>query len=137
MYMESRAWLNYLGVVCQPPNASKEVAFWMALLSRGIEVLLSTPKELLHFLMIQTLAMATQESVKERNEKQNNLYAMKPGDKIRILRMDDNGGKDWQATRMNGKICTVRLIDSLGQIHLQESGLAVIPGVDEYEIIGE
>lgn len=88
-------------------------------------------------MMIQTLAMATQESVKERNEKQNNLYAMKPGDKIRILRMDDNGGKDWQATRMNGKICTVRLIDSLGQIHLQESGLAVIPGVDEYEIIGE
>ena len=87
--------------------------------------------------MIQMPAMATQEAVKERNEKQNNLYAMKPGDKIRILRMDDNGGKDWQATRMNGKICTVRLIDSLGQIHLQESGLALIPGVDEYEIIGE
>ena len=81
--------------------------------------------------------MATQESVQERKAKQNNLYAMKPGDKIRILRMDDNGGKDWQATRMNGKICTVRLIDSLGQIHLQESGLAVIPGVDEYGIIGE
>ena len=80
--------------------------------------------------------MATQESVKERNEKQNNLYAMKPGDKIRILRMDDTGGKDGQATRMNGKICTVRLIDSLGQIHLQESGLAVIPGVEEYEVIG-
>ena len=85
--------------------------------------------------MIQTLAMATQESVKERNEKQNNLYVMKPGDKIRILRMDDNGGKDWQATRMNGKICTVRLIDSIGQIHLQEYGLAVIPGIDEYEVI--
>ena len=79
--------------------------------------------------------MATQESVKERNEKQNNLYVMKPGDKIRILRMDDNGGKDWQATRMNGKICTVRLIDSIGQIHLQEYGLAVIPGIDEYEVI--
>ena len=60
---------------------------------------------------------------------------MKPGDKI--IRMDDNGGKDWQATRMNGKICKVRLIDSIGQIHLQESGLALIPGVDEYEVIGE
>ena len=48
--------------------------------------------------------------------------------------MNDNGGKDWQATRMNGKICTVRLIDSLGQIHL-EKGLALIPGVDEYELL--
>ena len=65
----------------------------------------------------------------------HNLRTMKPGDKI--IRMDDNGGKDWQATRMNGKICTVRLIDSLGQIHLEESGLAVIPGVDEYEVIEE
>ena len=59
---------------------------------------------------------------------------MKPGDKIKIIRMDDNGGKDWQATRMNGKICTVRLIDSIGQIHL-ESGLALIPGLDDYEIL--
>ncbi len=35
---------------------------------------------------------------------------MKPGDKIKIIRMDDDGGKDWQATRMNGKICTVSFI---------------------------
>ena len=88
-------------------------------------------------MMIQMPAMATQESVKEENEKQHYLRTMKPGDKIKIIRMDDDGGKDWQATRMNGKICTVRLIDSIGQIHLQESGLAIIPGVDEYEIIGE
>ena len=60
---------------------------------------------------------------------------MKPGDKIKIIRMDDNGGKDWQASRMNGKICTVRLIDSIGQIHLQESGLALIPGVDEFIVV--
>lgn len=60
---------------------------------------------------------------------------MKPGDKIKILRMDDNNGKDWQATRMNGKICTVRLVDSLGQIHLEESGLALIPGVDDFMVI--
>lgn len=60
---------------------------------------------------------------------------MKPGDKIKIIRMDDNGGKDWQATRMSGKICTVRLIDSIGQIHLVESGLALIPGVDEFIIV--
>ena len=61
---------------------------------------------------------------------------MKPGDIIRIIRMDDNGGKDWQASRMNGKICTVSFIDSLGQIHLEESGLALFPGLDEYEVIG-
>ena len=60
---------------------------------------------------------------------------MKPGDKIKILRMDDNNGKDWQATRMNGKICTVSFIDSLGQIHLQESGLAIIPGLDDFVVI--
>ena len=30
----------------------------------------------------------------------------------------------------------VRFIDSAGQIHLVETGLALIPGVDEYEIVG-
>ena len=61
---------------------------------------------------------------------------MKPGDKIKILRMDDNGGKDWQAKRLEGKIFTVRFIDSARQIHLEETGLALIPGVDEYEVVG-
>ena len=61
---------------------------------------------------------------------------MKPEDKNKNNRMDDNGGKDWQAARMNGKIWIVRLIDSIGQIHLQESGLALIPEVDEYEVVG-
>lgn len=60
---------------------------------------------------------------------------MKPGDIIKIIRMDDNNGKDWQATRMNGKICTVSFIDSIGQIHLQESGLALIPGLDDFMVI--
>jgi len=27
-------------------------------------------------------------------------------------------------------------IDSAGQIHLEETGLALIPGVDEYEVVG-
>ena len=62
---------------------------------------------------------------------------MKPGDIIRIIRMDDNGGKDWQASRMNGRTCTVSHIDSMGQIHLEESGLTLIPGLDEYVVIGE
>ena len=47
--------------------------------------------------------------------------------------MDDSNGKDWQASAMNGKVFTVKFIDGIGQIHLEESGLALIPGVDEYE----
>ena len=56
--------------------------------------------------------------------------------KIKIIRMDDTGGLDWQAKRLEGKIFTVRFIDSSGSIHLQETGLALIPGVDEYEVVG-
>ena len=45
------------------------------------------------------------------------------------------GGMDWQAKRLEGKNFTVRFIDSTRQIHLEESGLALIPGVDEFEIV--
>ena len=57
---------------------------------------------------------------------------MKPGDKIKIIRKDDDGGKDWQARELNGQTCTISFIDSAGQIHLEESGLALIPGVDDF-----
>ena len=60
---------------------------------------------------------------------------MKKGDKIRIIRMDDSEGKDIHAQAMSGKLVTVNFIDDAGQIHLEESGLALIPGVDEYENI--
>lgn len=60
---------------------------------------------------------------------------MKKGDKIRIIRMDDNNGKDYQATAMNGRVVTVEFVDGIGQIHLEESGLALIPGIDEYELM--
>ena len=62
---------------------------------------------------------------------------MKKGDRIRIIRMDDCNGKDTQATLMNGRVVTVKLIDDRGQIHLEESGLALIPGLDDYEVIEE
>ena len=42
---------------------------------------------------------------------------------------------DWQAKRLERKVFTVRFIDSAGQIHLEETGLVLIPGVDEYEIV--
>ena len=58
---------------------------------------------------------------------------MKKGDRIRIIRMDDCNGTDHQAAAMNGRVVTVKFIDDIGQIHLEESGLALIPGTDEYE----
>jgi hypothetical protein len=42
---------------------------------------------------------------------------------------------DRQAKRLEGKVFTVRFIDSAGQIHLEETGIALIPGIDEYEIV--
>ena len=49
--------------------------------------------------------------------------------------MDDSNGKDHQARQMNGRVVTVKFIDGIGQINLEESGLALIPGVDEYELL--
>ena len=60
---------------------------------------------------------------------------MKKGDKIRVLQMEDYNGADKQATQMNGRIYTVDYIDDAGQIHLQESGLAVIPNVDRFVLV--
>ena len=48
--------------------------------------------------------------------------------------MDPLGGMDWQAKRLEGKVFTVRFIDSVGQIHREETGIALIPGVNEYEV---
>lgn len=60
---------------------------------------------------------------------------MKIGDKIKIIRMDDSNGKDIQARKMDGKVVTVKFIDDMGQIHLEESGLALIPGIDKYVVL--
>ena len=53
----------------------------------------------------------------------------------RVVQMDTAGGMDWQAKRLEGKVFTVCFIDSAGMIHLEETGIALIPGVDEYEIV--
>ena len=60
---------------------------------------------------------------------------MKKGDKIRIIRMDDKNGTDFQARSLDGKVVTVSFLDDKGQIHVEESGLALIPGVDTFEVI--
>ena len=60
---------------------------------------------------------------------------VKIGDTIRIIRMDDNRGKDSRARDYAGRTGTVEHIDSAGQLHGTWGGLAVIPEVDEYEVI--
>lgn len=60
---------------------------------------------------------------------------MKAGDRVRIIRMYDDNGKDWRASEMNGIEGVVDYIDSLGQIHLKGYGLAIIPGVDIFQVI--
>ena len=51
--------------------------------------------------------------------------------------MDDKDGKDWQATKMNGVVGTIDYIDSIGQVHLEGYGLALIPGHDDFTVIEE
>ena len=53
---------------------------------------------------------------------------MKVGDKIRIICMDGESEYD-------GKTGIVTHIDDAGQIHGTWGGCALIPGVDEYEVI--
>ena len=49
--------------------------------------------------------------------------------------MNDNNGKDLQATRYNGREGVVQRIDSIGQLHGTWGGLAVIPGEDEFKVL--
>lgn len=63
------------------------------------------------------------------------MEKVKIGDTIRIIRMSDDGGKDLQARMYNGRSGVVEHIDSIGQLHGTWGGLAVIPGVDEIEIM--
>lgn len=63
------------------------------------------------------------------------MERVKIGDTIRIIRMNDDGGKDLQARMYNGRSGVVEHIDSIGQMHGTWGGLAVIPEVDNYEIL--
>ena len=63
------------------------------------------------------------------------MEKVKKGDTIRIIRMNDYGGKDLQARMYNGRSGVVEYIDSLGQLHGTWGGLALIPEVDDFEIV--
>ncbi len=60
---------------------------------------------------------------------------IKRGSKIKVVKMDTAGGMDWQAKRLEGKVFTVRIIGSAGQIHLEDTGISLLPCVDEYDIV--
>ncbi len=49
--------------------------------------------------------------------------------------MEDYNGADHQATQMNGNIYAVDYVDDAGQIHIRESGLAVISNVDWFVMV--
>jgi len=59
----------------------------------------------------------------------------KVGDKVKIVKMDDNNGSDVEARLYNGREGTVEYIDGKGQLHGTWGGLAIIPEIDEVEKI--
>lgn len=62
------------------------------------------------------------------------------GKRIRLIRMDDSNGHDPCVVppMTTGKVVSV---DDIGQLHIEwdnyKSSLAVIPDVDEFEILGD
>lgn len=64
-----------------------------------------------------------------------NMINVQIGDIIRIIRMEDAGGRDTQAAGYAGRSGTVEFIDSIGQLHGTWGGLAIIPEEDEFEIV--
>ena len=55
------------------------------------------------------------------------------GDTVKIIRMDDDNGKDPVVHRMEGRIGTIRSIDDMGHILTTISGLRLLPDKDEFE----
>lgn len=64
-----------------------------------------------------------------------NEVNVKVGDKIKIISLYDCGGEDVSAHEYAGKEGVVDHIDDLGQLHGSWGGLAVVPEVDEFEVI--
>lgn len=55
----------------------------------------------------------------------------KPGMKVRIIHLD---GED---NRYDGKEGVIEYVDAIGQLHGSWGGLAIIPDVDEFEVINQ
>ncbi len=64
-------------------------------------------------------------------------YKVKAGDKLMIINMDDANGRDISAQKYNGRTGIVISIDDIGQLHGTWGSLAIIPGIDKFEIINK
>lgn len=53
----------------------------------------------------------------------------KVGMKVRIIHLE---GED---NRYDGHVGVIKYIDGIGQLHLDNCGLAIIPEADEFEVI--
>ena len=53
----------------------------------------------------------------------------KPGMKVRIIHLDD------EDNRYDGKEGVIEYVDAIGQLHGSWGGLAIIPDVDEFELV--
>ena len=53
----------------------------------------------------------------------------KPGMKVRIIHLE---GED---NRYDGKEGVIEYVDAIGQLHGSWGGLAIIPDVDEFELV--
>lgn len=60
---------------------------------------------------------------------QMNTIEFKTGMKVRIIHLE---GED---NRYDGHVGVIDHIDAIGQLHLNNCGLAIIPEADEFEII--
>lgn len=66
--------------------------------------------------------------IKNNAEKMRKLYE---GKTIRLIKMED------EQAPPPGTIGVCKHVDDMGQLHWSASGLALIPGVDEFEIVEE
>ncbi len=64
-------------------------------------------------------------------------HKVRVGDKLMIIHMDDANGRDISAQKYDGRTGEVMSIDDIGQLHGTWGTLAIIPGVDKFEIINE
>ena len=69
----------------------------------------------------------------ERIPPENEVHEIKQkytsGMKLRVIAMADDHGLS------EGTVATVDFVDDIGQIHVKESGLALIQGPDEFEVM--
>lgn len=70
-----------------------------------------------------------------KSELKTEMGIIRPGTLIRIIRMDDDKGRDTQAHDYNGRQGEVSFIDDASLIHGTWGGLALIAGLDRFEII--